>query len=95
MRKPKLTKEQIKSALTELPGWSVTDGVLGKTFAFPDFVASIQFVVALAFKAENANHHPDIDIRYNKVQVGLITHDSGGITENDVALAKESEKLAN
>jgi 4a-hydroxytetrahydrobiopterin dehydratase len=93
MRKPKLTEEQIQSALTELPEWSVKDGVLSKTFAFPDFIGSIQFVIALAFKAEAANHHPDLDIRYNKVHVGLVTHDSGGITENDTALAKEAEKL--
>ena len=94
MRKPKLTEEQIQTALKDLSGWAVKDGVLTKTFTFPDFVASIQFIVALAFKAEAADHHPDLDIRYNKVHVGLVTHDSGGITENDTALAKEADKLA-
>lgn len=84
----------MRTALTDLPGWSVKEGVLTRTFTFPDFVAAIQFVVALAIKAEIANHHPDLDIRYNKVHVGLVTHDSGGITENDTALAKEADTLA-
>ena len=94
MRMQKLTDAEIQNALTGLSGWSVEDGVLVRTFTFADFVAAMQFVVALAMKAEVANHHPDLDIRYNKVKVGLVTHDSGGITQNDVDLAKAANGLA-
>jgi 4a-hydroxytetrahydrobiopterin dehydratase len=93
MRTPKLSDEAVEAALAGLPGWSLDGGMLKRTFAFPDFVAAIQFVVALGFKAEVADHHPDLDIRYNKVTVGLVTHDSGGITEKDVALAREANLL--
>ncbi|GAB4453230.1 MAG: 4a-hydroxytetrahydrobiopterin dehydratase [Armatimonadaceae bacterium] len=94
MRTPKLTDDELQKALTELDGWSLDEGMLKKTFAFTDFIGSVQFVTGLAFKAEIAEHHPDLDIRYNKVLVGLVTHDSGGITEKDVALAKEADALA-
>jgi 4a-hydroxytetrahydrobiopterin dehydratase len=94
MRMPKLTEEEIQSALSNLPEWTRVDGMLVRTFQFADFVAAMQFVVALAIKAEVANHHPDLDIRYNKVKVGLVTHDSGGITKNDVDLAKAADALA-
>jgi 4a-hydroxytetrahydrobiopterin dehydratase len=93
MKTPKLTEEQVQTALTELTGWQVVEGMLQKTFTFADFVGSLQFVVGLAVKAELANHHPDLDIRYNWVIVGLVTHDSGGITQKDVDLAKEANIL--
>lgn len=94
MRTPKLSEEDVQTALKDLDGWSVEEGVLVKNFAFADFVAAMQFVVALAMKAEVADHHPDLDIRYNKVKVGLVTHDSGGITKNDIDLAKVADTLA-
>jgi 4a-hydroxytetrahydrobiopterin dehydratase len=94
MRMPKLTDAEIQGALTGLSGWAVEDGTLVRTFTFADFVAAMRFVVGLAMKAEVANHHPDLDIRYNKVKVGLVTHDSGGITQNDVDLAKAANVLA-
>jgi len=75
-------------------GWMVEDGALTKTFTFHDFVHAMQFVNRLAESAEEAQHHPDIDIRYNKVTVGLSTHDEGGITEKDFALAEEAERAA-
>jgi 4a-hydroxytetrahydrobiopterin dehydratase len=93
MRTPKLTDEAIQTALTELPEWRIEDGMLTRTFTFRDFVTAIQFVVAVSIKAEIADHHPDLDIRYNKVKVGLVTHDSGGLTVNDVNLAKEISTL--
>jgi 4a-hydroxytetrahydrobiopterin dehydratase len=93
MKTPKLETAEIEAALATVRGWSVEGDTLKKTFTFPDFVKAIAFVDALAVKAEAANHHPDIDIRYNKVSLGLSTHDSGGITKLDFDLAKEADML--
>ncbi|MBC8138839.1 MAG: 4a-hydroxytetrahydrobiopterin dehydratase, partial [Fibrella sp.] len=65
-----------------------------RTFSFADFVAAMRFVNSVADAAEEANHHPDIDIRYDKVTLGLVTHDAGGITKNDFALAGKADTLA-
>ncbi len=94
MRMPLLDDAEIQAALATLPGWDVRNGdTLTRTFTFPDFVAAMRFVNALAEKAEASQHHPDLDIRYNKVTVALSTHDSGGITENDFALAREADTV--
>jgi len=89
--RPKLTDAEIKSALEALPGWSLADGMLAKTYKHPSFPEAIVFVNAVAHLAELANHHPDVDIRYSNITLRLVTHDSGGITASDVALAKEVE----
>jgi Pterin-4a-carbinolamine dehydratase len=94
MRAAKLTDEQVQERLGTVDGWAVEGGVLKKTFAFDDFIQSMQFVNRLAEAAEAAQHHPDIDIRYNKVHIGLVTHDSGGITEKDFAMAQEADAVA-
>ena len=91
MRVPKLDEATIQEQLRGLSGWSIQDGALTKTFAFADFVEAMQFVNRLADAAEAAQHHPDIDIRYSKVTVALTTHDSGGITVNDFALAHKAD----
>jgi 4a-hydroxytetrahydrobiopterin dehydratase len=88
---PKLTDAEIREALAALPGWSLADGMLVKTYEHPTFPEAIVFVNAVAHLAEIANHHPDVDIRYSKITLRLVTHDSGGITAKDVALAKEVE----
>lgn len=90
----KLSDEAVQTKMTEIFGWSVADNALTKTFAFEDFVQSMQFVNRLGIAAEAAQHHPDIDIRYSKVTVSLSTHDSGGITEKDFALAQEADAVA-
>ncbi len=64
-----------------------------KTFPFASFI-SMQFVNRLAQAAEDAQHHPDIDIRYSKVTISLSTHDAGGITEKDFAMAQEADAVA-
>jgi 4a-hydroxytetrahydrobiopterin dehydratase len=87
----RLSDLEIQRALGSLPGWSRRGDVLTKTFSFPRFTDGIDFVVRLAQLAEAANHHPDIDIRYTKVTVTLSTHDAGGITVNDLDLAKAIE----
>lgn len=89
----KLTEEEIAEQLKSLPKWAIKEDILSRTFTFADFVASMRFVNSIAEAAEKANHHPDIDIRYSKVTLGLITHDAGGLTKNDFALAGEADKL--
>jgi 4a-hydroxytetrahydrobiopterin dehydratase len=86
--------EGFAAHLENLPGWQIEAGELVKTFQFKDFVASLKFVNKVGDAAEAAGHHPDIDIRYNKVRLALVTHDAGGITEKDFDLAAKAEKLA-
>jgi len=82
-----LSPDEITSRLPSLPGWKVEQGELVRQFQFPDFLGSIAFVNSVAPLAEAAGHHPDIDIRYNKVRLALTTHDAGGITVKDFELA--------
>jgi 4a-hydroxytetrahydrobiopterin dehydratase len=89
----KFTAAQIKSALVGVPEWTKRGGAITRTFQFKDFPAAIKFVNALAKIAERAYHHPDIDIRWNKVTLTLTTHDQGGLTEKDFALAKKLDHL--
>jgi 4a-hydroxytetrahydrobiopterin dehydratase len=90
----RLSDLEIQRALASLPGWSRRGTVLTKTFAWPTFARGIEFVDRVAKAADAANHHPDIDIRYSKVTCTLSTHDAGGITEKDLELAAEIERLA-
>jgi 4a-hydroxytetrahydrobiopterin dehydratase len=89
----KLAGAKIPSALALVPDWQLSDGKITRTFQFKDFPAAIQFVQAVAVAAEEAWHHPDIDIRWNKVTLTLTTHDAGGLTEKDFALARQFDKL--
>lgn len=89
----KLTAAQIKTSLTALPDWQKRDKTITRTFVFKDFPAAIKFVNAVAKLAEKAWHHPDIDVRWNKVTVTLTTHDTGGLTEKDFALAQKFDQL--
>ena len=91
---PKLTAKQIKDALPTIPQWRKKTQVIARTYEFKDFPASIRFVNAVARLAEKAWHHPDIDIRWNKVTLALTTHDEGGLTEKDIALAQKFDRLA-
>ncbi len=81
-----LAKDDIKHRLKALDGWKLDDGELEKKYQFGDFVESMAFVNRVAVLAEEANHHPDISIKYNRVKLTLSTHDEGGITEKDFAL---------
>ncbi|WP_395088443.1 4a-hydroxytetrahydrobiopterin dehydratase [Armatimonas sp.] len=94
MRSLKLADSAVQAWLAVLRGWSLRGNEIVRTFAFPDFVAALRFVNAIAEAAEAADHHPDIDIRYNKVTLALTTHDSGGLTEKDFALAAQADTLA-
>ncbi len=97
MPEPKLKpleSEVLRSAVAKLPGWTIEQGVLTRTYTFPNFVEAMGFVQSLGVVAEQTQHHPDLDIRYNKVRIGLMTHDAGGITQKDVDLAEAAESLA-
>jgi len=88
MPAPKLTTQEIDSALDTLPGWSVQGGKLHKEFRFPDFIHAFGFMATAALGIEKMNHHPEWFNVYNRVSVDLITHDSGGITNKDTDLAR-------
>ena len=75
----KLTDTQRDDALTRLSDWQAQGDAIVRTFKFRDFVRAIDFVNAMAEMAEEVNHHPDIDIRYNRVTIALTTHDAGAV----------------
>ena len=84
----KLSDDQIKEKLKELQGWQLVNGKLHKEFQFKDFNQAFGFMTRAAIHAEKMDHHPEWFNVYNKLKVDLMTHDAGGITENDVMLAK-------
>jgi 4a-hydroxytetrahydrobiopterin dehydratase len=89
----KLNPSQIKTALARVPDWKKLGITITRTFEFRDFVAAMKFVNAVAKLAEKAWHHPDIDIRWNKVTLTLTTHSEGGLTKKDFKLAKQFDRL--
>ncbi len=89
-----LTDSQVQQALGRLPGWQRSGIGIQRLFQFTDFNAAMQFVNQVAAAAEQANHHPDIDIRYNKVLMSLVSHDSGGVTQRDVRMAERINQIA-
>lgn len=90
---PLLDKDEVQERLTSLPGWKEQEGEIIRYLEFPDFVAAMDFVNSVAAKAEAAGHHPDIDIRYNRVRLALVSHDAGGLTQRDFDLAAAIEGL--
>jgi 4a-hydroxytetrahydrobiopterin dehydratase len=91
---PALSTQQADTLLRSLPAWRIEAGELVRTFKFEDFRTSLRFVNQVAELAEEAGHHPDIDIRYNRVRLALVTHDAGGLTAKDFDLAGRADKLA-
>ena len=89
-----LSDIEIQRGLGTLPGWTRKGDQLVKSYHFAAFPDGIAFIARVAEVAESMNHHPDIDIRYTRVQFALSTHDAGGITAADFALAKAIEELA-
>jgi 4a-hydroxytetrahydrobiopterin dehydratase len=82
-----LNQSEIDVFLKDNPNWKVESGKLVRDWAFENFVKAMEFVNRVAEIAESAGHHPDIDIRYNRVQLGLVSHDAGGITNRDAKMA--------
>ena len=89
-----LTEAEIQQQLGSLHGWQRSGMAIQRVFRFPDFKAAMHFVNRVADAAEQANHHPDIDIRYNTVTMSLVSHDSGGVTQRDVRMAGVIDKIA-
>ncbi|HSB57014.1 MAG TPA: 4a-hydroxytetrahydrobiopterin dehydratase [Nitrosopumilaceae archaeon] len=84
----KLSDEQIKKEVENLSGWSLVNGKLHKDFVFRDFIEAFGFMSTAALHIEKMNHHPEWFNVYNKIKVDLTTHDAGGITQNDINLAR-------
>lgn len=96
MAKPQLTPDELKDKISELDDWSISDDGLAikKSFKFSNFVQAFGFMTQMAIVAEKMNHHPEWFNVYNRVEVKLTTHDSGGVTELDIALATAMNKAA-
>lgn len=90
----RLDEPEIRKRLGELPGWEVSDERLRRTFTFRDFSEAFAFMTRVALAAEKADHHPDWSNVWNRVSVALWTHDAGGLTELDLRLAAEMNRLA-
>jgi 4a-hydroxytetrahydrobiopterin dehydratase len=90
----KLDEAKIFPALASVPNWQKRGDAISRTFQFKDFPAAMKFTDAVAQLAEEEWHHPDIDIRWNKVTLALTTHDAGGLTEKDFTLAKKIDALS-
>jgi 4a-hydroxytetrahydrobiopterin dehydratase len=87
-----LSPEMVQEKLGSLPQWKLEGKEIVRHYQFPDFVAAMAFVNQVAEKAEKAGHHPDI--RYNKVRLGLVSHDNGGLTERDMKMAQTIDSLS-
>ena len=90
---PALTAKQVRLHLKAIPNWSKRAQTILRTFKFDGFLESIEFVNRIARKAQKADHHPDIDIRFDKVTLKLTTHDEGGLTQKDFSLARQSDEV--
>jgi 4a-hydroxytetrahydrobiopterin dehydratase len=80
--------KEIQSELKTIPKWSTRAKTLVRTYQFKTFMDGLQFVTLVAKRAEKSQHHPDIDIRFNRVTLKLTTHDEGGLTEKDFSMAR-------
>lgn len=88
-----LPTEKIDAALAELPGWSLEEGMLHKTFTFKNFSEALAWMVRVGLEAEKLDHHPDWCNSWNRVHVHLITHNIDALSELDLKLAKTMEQL--
>lgn len=88
-----LSLDQIAKLPAELPGWRVENGKLHRDFRFADFNAAFGFMTRVALVAETMGHHPEWSNVWNRVSIDLTTHDSGGLTDLDVQLARRIDEL--
>ena len=91
---PKLIDSELRTALDALPGWTLAAGKLHREYKFSDFIHAFGFMATAALAIQQMGHHPEWSNVYNRVTVDLTTHDSGGITANDTALAAVLELIA-
>jgi 4a-hydroxytetrahydrobiopterin dehydratase len=89
-----LSTAAVEENLKHLPHWKLENGEIVRNLNFKNFVEAMSFVNGVAEKAEMAGHHPDIDIRYNKVRLALVSHDAGGLTEKDFKMAVAIDGLS-
>jgi 4a-hydroxytetrahydrobiopterin dehydratase len=89
----KLTGQQIEQSLKSLPGWQLSGNEIAKTFNFKNYYETMAFVNATAWISHRQDHHPDIELGYNKCKVRYSTHSAGGITAKDMECAGKIEKL--
>lgn len=89
-----LSDDEVRAALSGLPGWALVEGSIVKEYTLPTFREAIGFINRIADRADAADHHPDLENHYNRVKVGLRTHSARGITANDLALAREIEAVS-
>lgn len=94
MERRLLSDAEQNEAAAALPGWEVREGRLCRSYRFGDFAAAFAFMTRVALAAERMNHHPDWSNSYNRVEVALTTHDLGGLSTLDVALAHEIDAAA-
>jgi 4a-hydroxytetrahydrobiopterin dehydratase len=90
----KLATSEIDARLSSVPGWSRNGDALTRLFTFKSFPDAIAFVTRLAFDAEAADHHPDLQVSYRRVTVTWSTHDEGGVTEKDFEGARQADNIA-
>lgn len=90
---PALSEAQVRERLGSLNGWQIVQGTLTKTFAFKNYYEATAFVNASAWISHREDHHPDIALGYNKVTVRYITHDVGGLSDNDFICAAKTDAL--
>ena len=86
--------DQVSDALLALPGWAGDARAISREFRAPDFPSAIRLVDDVAIVAERRNHHPDIDIRWVRVRFALSSHEAGGVTSADLALAEDIDQVA-
>jgi 4a-hydroxytetrahydrobiopterin dehydratase len=91
----KLTPDEIAAKIKTLAGWQFKDNAISKKFQFKSFMDGIHFIGRVAEMAEKADHHPDMLVNYTRVTFTCSTHDQGGVTEKDFALATEIERAFN
>jgi 4a-hydroxytetrahydrobiopterin dehydratase len=90
---PVLSEKAVAAKLHLVPGWKIEEGQLVRDFSFANFIQAMEYVNRVAELAEGAGHHPDIDIRYNKVHLALVSHDAGGLTERDFDVATAIDSI--
>ena len=89
-----LEPEAVQRLLGEVPDWRLDGNTIARTFQFENFSGAVDFVNKVADESESMDHHPDIDIRWNKVKLTLATHSAGGLTDIDFTLARRIDRLA-
>ena len=90
---PKLTLDEAKKLLPQVPSWELEENLLRKNFKFKNFREAMKFVNRMAEIADGENHHPDFTVHFNRVEVEIWTHAVGGLSENDFILAAKLDQL--